>query len=133
VTDLHKRIKAAKRVYIVGNGGSYANSIHLCGDLVMCKIRAYTIDQANLTRIGNDEEYANVFSSWIEVMGEPGDLLIAMSGSGKSPNILKACETAERLGMDVYRLFGNERGQDIQSAEEHQIRVGHELLRAFRK
>ena len=66
-------------------------------------------------------------------MGEPGDLLIALSGSGKSLNILNACEMAERIGMDVHREFGAEQGFDMQASEERQIWLGHELLRALRK
>ncbi len=132
MTDLAKRIKAARHVFIIGNGGSYANAVHICNDLLMCGIKAFTLDPATLTASANDHGYETVFARWIEVVGEPGDLLIALSGSGKSPNILGAIQVAEDRGIDVYRLFGNERGQMMQDAEEHQLRVGHELMRAFR-
>ena len=59
-------------------------------------------------------------------------MLIALSGSGKSPNILLACEAAERIGMDVHREFGAAQGFDMQTAEERQIWLGHELMRALR-
>ncbi len=133
MTDLANRVKAAKRVYIAGNGGSFSNAQHIANDLELCGIRAHTLNPASLTASANDHGYEFVFSRWIMVHGEPGDLLIAMSGSGKSPNILNAVEAAKIIGMDVYCIFGNERGQDMQSAEEHQLRVGHELMRAFRK
>lgn len=133
MTDLAELIKAAKHVFIVGNGGSYANSVHIANDLLMCGIKAFTLDPATLTASGNDHGYETVFARWINTVGERGDLLVALSGSGKSPNILNAIAEAEAKGMAVYKIFGNERGQDMQSAEEHQLRVGHELLRAFRK
>ena len=133
MTDLAKRIKAASRVYIIGNGGSSANAAHLCNDLETCRVRAYVMNEATKSAWENDHSHEFVFSMWIDLHGDKGDLLLALSGSGKSPNILNACTLAEAKGLDVYRLFGNERGQDMQSAEEHQLRVCHELLRALRK
>lgn len=133
MTDLHKRIKAAQRVYVIGNGGSFANAMHMANDLLSCGVRAYSMDPATFSAFSNDHGYPNAFRLWLKVIGEKGDLLIALSGSGKSPNILLACDEARLLGMDVYTIFGNERGQDMQFAEEHQLRIGHELLRALRK
>jgi len=126
-----KLIRKAKRVYIIGNGGSFANAAHIANDLLNCGIKAYTMDAAILTAWANDYGYYTVFEKWIQTVGEPGDLLIALSGSGKSPNILKACEAAERIGMDVERIFGAPL-MDMQSAEEHQIFIGHELMRSLR-
>ena len=131
-SSLISLVKGAKRTYIIGNGGSYANAFHVCNDLLACGIKAYTLDPATLTASANDYGYRAVFSTWIRVVGEPGDLLIAMSGSGKSPNILEAITVAELLGMTVYRIFGNERGENMQEAEEAQIRIGHELMKALR-
>lgn len=130
--ELADKIRAAPRLYIIGNGGSYANSIHMANDLLSCGIKAHTMDVATFSAFSNDFGYDYAFKKWIHVVGAPGELLIAMSGSGKSPNILLACDEARLIGMDVYTLFGNERGQDMQSAEEHQIRVAHEMLRALR-
>ena len=132
-SSLVSAVKAAKRVYIIGNGGSYANAMHTQNDLLACGIKAYTLDPATLTASANDYGYETVFSRWLLVVGEPGDLLIAMSGSGKSPNILAAIRAAEFCGMSVYRIFGNERGEDMQAAEEAQIRLGHEIMRSLRK
>ena len=127
------RVKAAGKVLIIGNGGSYANAIHIANDLTSVGIKAFTVDPATLTAAANDYGWYQGFVRWIKTVGERGDLLIALSGSGKSPNILMACEEAERIGMDVYRLFGAELGQDMQIAEEHQLRVGHELMRGLRE
>lgn len=130
--ELADRIRNAKRVYIIGNGGSYANAVHIQNDLEMVGIRAHTLNPASLTRTGNDFGYERAFSDWIALHGERGDLLIALSGSGRSPNILLACAVAEELGMDVYREFGEPRGLGMQDSEEAQVRLGHDLMRALK-
>lgn len=130
--ELLDKILAAKRVYIIGNGGSYANAVHICNDLLACGVRAFTLDPATLTASANDHGYETVFARWLSVVGERGDLLIALSGSGKSPNILRACATAKNIGIDIHRIFGAELGQDMQTAENHQLVVCHELMRSLR-
>lgn len=132
LSSLISLIKSAKRVYIIGNGGSYANAMHIQNDLLFCGIKAYTLDPSTLTAFANDYGYENVFMLWLEKVGEEGDLLIALSGSGRSPNITLAVAAAKRLRMHVYRIFGNERGENMQQAEEAQIKIGHELMRALR-
>ncbi len=107
--------------------------MHIANDLLSCGVKAYTIDPATFSAFANDYGYYQGFVRWIDVVGERGDLLIALSGSGKSPNILMACEAAERIGMKVWKIFGTELGQDMQCAEEHQLRIGHELLRGLKK
>ena len=131
-SSLISLVKAAKCVYIIGNGGSYANAMHICNDLLACGISACTLDPATMAASANDYGWDTVFERWIKVVGERGDLLIAMSGSGQSPNILAAIRAAEEKGMTVHRIFGNERGEDMQQAEEAQIKIGHELMRALR-
>ena len=125
-------MKRNQRVFIVGNGGSYANAQHIQNDLLSVGVPAFTLDSATLTAFANDHGYETVFSRWLEVVGAKGDLLIALSGSGKSPNILKACHTAKRLGMDVVKLFGAKMGFDMQRSEEWQIEYGHEIMRLVR-
>ena len=125
-------IKRARRVYIVGNGGSYANAVHICNDLLMCGIKAYTLDPASLTASANDFGYETVFARWVRTVGEPGDLLIALSGSGRSPDILNAVAVAEEIGMEVWREFGAAKGLDMQAAEEKQVNLGHEVMKALR-
>jgi D-sedoheptulose 7-phosphate isomerase len=122
---LTEAIEQSGRVYIVGNGGSYANAQHICNDLLSCGVRAYTVDSATLSAFANDYGWEVALSRWLSVVGESGDLLVALSGSGTSPNILNAVEEAERIGMLVFRIFGNERGEDMQSAEESQLTIGH--------
>lgn len=125
-------VKRSKRVYIIGNGGSYANAQHICNDLLNSGIRAYTLDSATLTAFANDHGYEFVFSKWLVIVGEPGDLLIALSGSGKSKNILNAIESAKTIGMDVKTIFGCDRNQGMQEAEEYQLVVGHHLMQELK-
>jgi phosphoheptose isomerase len=121
------RVRAAQRVYLIGNGGSYANAGHIANDLLAVGVRAYTLDAASLTAAANDYGWEQAFVRWLRVVGEPGDLLIALSGSGTSSNILAACEEAEKIGMDVWREFGAAQGLNQHAAEEHQIWMGHRL------
>jgi D-sedoheptulose 7-phosphate isomerase len=124
---LLEAVQQAKRVYIIGNGGSYANASHICNDLLACGIRAYTLDAASLSAWANDYSWETAFARWLSVVGEEGDLLIALSGSGKSPNILNAVDEAIGIGMQVYRIFGNTRGETMQEAEEMQLTIGHQV------
>jgi D-sedoheptulose 7-phosphate isomerase len=140
---LAEAIKRAKRVYIIGNGGSYANAVHIANDLLSCGVKAYTLDPATLTATANDLGYQNVFSRWLAVVGEPGDLLIALSGSGNSLNIINALMEAERIGMETWAITGEFNkdsqamqlagecirfGKDMQQAEDRQIHLGHRAM-----
>lgn len=133
ISELISKIKAANKVLLIGNGGSYANAMHICNDLLACGIPAFTLDPATMSASANDYGCDTVFERWLRVVGHRGDLLIALSGSGKSPNILNAIAAAREIGMTVYCIFGNERGEDMQQAEEAQIRMGHEIWRSLRK
>ena len=131
-TLLLEKIRKAKRVYLIGNGGSYANAQHISNDLICAGVRAYTLEASTLTAIANDRDYSQTFSFWLRVVGEKGDLLIALSGSGRSPNILEGIKTAQELGMDVHFETDYLRTKDMQQSEEDQIVLGHELMRALR-
>lgn len=131
--NLSERIKQAPRTYIVGNGGSYANAVHICNDLLACGVRAYTLDPASLTASANDYGYEHIFSRWLRVVAERGDMLIALSGSGKSPNIINAVAEANRIGMDIECVFGSIDGLDMQQAEEWQIVLGHKVMQCLKK
>lgn len=98
----------------------------------MCGIRAHTLNPATLTATANDVDYKYIFSRWIMLHGEPGDLLIALSGSGTSANIVAAVEAAKVIGMDVHLETDYLRTKDMQQSEEDQISLGHKLMRALR-
>ena len=127
-----ERIRKARRVYLIGNGGSFANAMHIANDLIGCGIKAYTIDPATLTAMANDFGYEITFSRWISTVGEEGDLLIALSGSGTSSNITKAIEIAKIKGMDWVLVTRFLKGMDMQESEEEQIKLGHDLMRELR-
>lgn len=145
--ELAKAIKRAKRVYLAGNGGSAANAIHLANDLISVGIKAQALtgDVATITAIANDFGYTAIFSRQLLVFGEPGDLLIAFSGSGSSPNILSAITAAHAKYMDTWAIVGlftegmppaarlakncTCEGIDMQDAENAQLKLGHRAMR----
>lgn len=132
IKGLAARVRAARRVYLIGNGGSFANAQHIQNDLENVGIRAHTLSPASLTRTANDAAYDEVFSAWIALHGEPGDMLIALSGSGTSRNILRAIEKAVQLGMDFHLETNYLRESDMQGSEEAQLVFGHALMRELR-
>ena len=130
---LADKVRAAKRVYLIGNGGSYANAVHICNDLLACGIKAYTLDPATLTAMANDFGYEHIFSKWLATVGEKGDLLIALSGSGKSRNILNALAMADEVGMESVLISDYLQTMDMQRSEEYQLEIGHEVMRCLRQ
>lgn len=130
--ELIDKVRNAKRVFIIGNGGSYANAMHICNDLLLCGKPAFCLDPATLTAFANDFGYETCYAKWVRIVGESGDLLIALSGSGKSPNILEAVEWAKRMGMATWEEYGAHQGFDMQASEERQVWLGHEVMRALK-
>lgn len=131
-TSIAEKVRKARRVYIVGNGGSFSNAQHIQNDLESVGIRAHTINPASLTRIANDNDYEFIFADWLAVHGEKGDLLIALSGSGTSPNILRALQSAKVIGMDAVLFTDNLTHWTMQQSEEEQVKMGHDVMRAIR-
>lgn len=130
---LYAALRPPRRVYLIGNGGSYANAVHVANDLLAYGVRAFTLDPATLTASANDHGYETVFERWIRTVGDPGDLLIALSGSGRSQNILRAIAAAEEIGMLVHLETDFLRRRDMQQSEEDQLRFGHDLMRSLRR
>ena len=112
-------IKSGNKILLAGNGGSAADSQHIAGELVSrfmfdrpgLPAIALTTDTSILTAIGNDYGYDCVFSRQIQALGVSGDVFIAYSTSGKSPNILKALIDAKSAGLVTIGLTGNKRLQ----------------------
>ena len=107
------------KLIIAGNGGSAADAQHFAGELVSrfnfdrppLSAIALTTDSSILTAIGNDYGYENVFARQIQAHGRTGDVFIAISTSGNSPNILKAIEAAKSIGLVVIGLTGRSGGK----------------------
>lgn len=107
-------LKNGKKILFVGNGGSAADAQHLAAELVS-RLRynrpglaaiALTTDTSALTAIGNDYSFETIFSRQVESIGQAGDVLIGISTSGKSPNVLRALETARFKQMTTLGLTG---------------------------
>ena len=103
VKQLKEVTKRGNTVYICGNGGSACNSEHFAEDLLSKGIRAIALTHiGNVTATGNDFGYDLIFSRQLEVLGKKGDLLITLSCSGTSLNVLKAHDVAKRKKMDIW-------------------------------
>jgi D-sedoheptulose 7-phosphate isomerase len=137
-----------RSVYLCGNGGSAANAIHLANDFLYgvgvrkgrgLRVEALSANPAVVTCLANDLGYEHIFSAQLHVKGASGDVLIALSGSGNSPNIIKAIERANAIGMKTFAILGFSGGKckdlaqtslhfpvdDMQIAEDLQTVVGH--------
>ena len=106
-------LKAGGRVMSCGNGGSLCDAMHFAEELSgrfrqdRKPLAAMAIaDAAHLTCVANDLGFDQVFSRYVEAHGRTGDVLVAISTSGKSPNILKAVDSAHAQGMQVIALTG---------------------------
>lgn len=111
-------LRSGRKILLFGNGGSAADAQHIAAELVNRYRRsrpalaavALTTDASVLTSIANDVAFEEVFSRQIEALGEPGDVAIAISTSGRSPNVVRAVETARRLGLRTIGLLGRDGG-----------------------
>ncbi len=111
-------IESGNKILICGNGGSAADAQHFAAELVgrfetertSYPAIALTTDSSALTAIGNDYGFDRVFSRQVEGLGRKGDMLIAISTSGNSPNIFEAVRKAASMGMQTIGLLGRDGG-----------------------
>lgn len=114
------------KILACGNGGSAADAQHFAAELVGrfeaerqgLPAIALTTDSSIVTAIGNDYGYDQVFSRQVQALGQPGDVLLAISTSGNSPNVVKAIEAAQAGEMLVIALTGKGGGQMAQQLRE---------------
>ena len=114
-----------KKTILAGNGGSAADAQHIAAELVgrygfdrpSIPSLALTTDTSNLTAIGNDYGYDQVFSRQLEGMGQDGDIFIGISTSGNSVNIIKAFESAKKKNIFTVALTGRDGGKMAQMAD----------------
>jgi len=138
-------LRAGGKVLLAGNGGSAADAQHWAGELVSrfyydrpgLAAIALTTDTSVLTAIGNDYGYDYTFARQVEALGREGDVFIAISTSGNSPNILRAVEAARARGVGVIGFAGESGGKlaalcdicfRVPSGETPRIQEGHEFL-----
>jgi D-sedoheptulose 7-phosphate isomerase len=144
--------RTGRTIYLCGNGGSAGNAIHLANDFlygagmahgVGLKVEALPANAAVITCLANDIGYENIFAEQLRVKAEPGDVLIVLSGSGNSPNVVKALETGRAKGMTTFAILGFTGGRckvladhpihfpidDMQIAEDLQLIIGHVCMK----
>ena len=142
-------LKAGGKLLVFGNGGSAADAQHIAGELVNRFLQqrralpaiALTTDGGVLTCIANDTGFENIFVRQIEALGQKGDVCLAITTSGNSPNVIAACNQARLQGIKVVGLLGRDGGQvaplcdlalivesnDTQRIQETHNLVGHIL------
>jgi D-sedoheptulose 7-phosphate isomerase len=118
-------LKNGNKLLIFGNGGSAADAQHMAAEFVnrfmldrppLAAI-ALTTDSSNITSIGNDFSFEEIFSKQVQALGKKGDLALGISTSGNSPNVVKAIGVAAELGLHTVVLTGGSGGQLAAMAE----------------
>jgi D-sedoheptulose 7-phosphate isomerase len=140
-------LRDGRRVFLIGNGGSAADAQHIAAEFVgryrrerrALPVMALTVNTSALTAVGNDYGFETVFTRQIEAYARPGDVLIAISTSGNSRNILRALLLASALRLKTIALTGKSGGklkdscdlclrvpsEDIPRIQECHILIGH--------
>ena len=149
--DMNEAWKTGRQVFFCGNGGSAGNAVHLANDYIYgvakrtgggIRAVALSANPAVMTCLANDVGYEHIYSEQLAVLANEGDVLVTLSGSGNSPNILKALEQAKIMKVKSYAILGYTGGNakaladvvlhfpvnDMQIAEDLQLVVGHMLM-----
>ncbi|MCS6865478.1 MAG: SIS domain-containing protein [Gemmataceae bacterium] len=123
---IYERYLQGRFVFLIGNGGSGSNASHFCEDMgkgtlarsfyddpskKRLKVLSLTDNTPYILAWGNDEGFDRVFVEQLKNLASPGDLLVAISGSGNSPNILRAVEWANANGLTTFGCTGFKGGQ----------------------
>jgi D-sedoheptulose 7-phosphate isomerase len=119
VRAMAARFLAGGRLYVMGNGGSATDAQHIALEFFHPIIEkrkalpavALTADPALLTAISNDRDFAKIFADQLRVLARPGDMVLVVSTSGKSPNLIQALETARELGLLTIAFTGKDGGR----------------------
>ena len=140
-----------KQVFIFGNGGSAGNAMHLANDFLYgiakqfgsgIRVTALPANSSVVTCLANDQGYDAIFSHQLAVLARPGDLALALSGSGNSRNVVNALKHAKTAGLQSFAILGYSGGEclsiadhaihipvnDMQLSEDAQIVIGHLLM-----
>ena len=145
VSLIMRSLKSGGKVLWCGNGGSAAEAQHMSAELMVRFVKnraplasiALTTDTSLLTAHSNDFNFETVFARQVEALGKPSDVLIAISTSGRSVNIVKAIEQAKKQGLNVIGLFGKNKVDAVtfcdiaffvESDKTARIQEGHTLI-----
>ncbi len=124
---LHTAWKEDRRIFVFGNGGSAANASHFATDLgkgasdkvgKRFQVLSLTDNVAWMTALANDYAYEDVFVGQLQNYAQPGDVALAISVSGNSPNCVKALEWGRQHGLRTVALVGSKRGRMAEAAEQ---------------
>src|SRR3954452_4784584 len=127
IETLRTALKEDRQVFCFGNGGSAANASHFATDLgkgssdkIGKRFRVLSLNDnvSWITALGNDYSYDDVFVRQLENYGRPGDVVLAMSVSGNSPNVVKGLEWAKAKGLHTIALVGGKRGRMADIAQD---------------
>lgn len=122
---VYQSLKSGNKILACGNGGSAAEAQHFVAELVGRFLTereplagvALTVDTSVLTAVGNDYGYDEVFARQVKAIGNAGDVLIAISTSGKSPNVISALTAARDRGLVTIALVGAESNPDLDTCD----------------
>jgi len=125
VRVMAERFTGGGRLYCMGNGGSPTDAQHVAVEFFHPIIEkrkplpalALAADQALVTAISNDRDFAKVFADQLRVLGKPGDMALAISTSGHSPNLVQAMEAARDLGLLTIAFAGKDGGRLVELAD----------------
>ncbi|WP_285596462.1 SIS domain-containing protein [Actinomycetospora sp. NBRC 106378] len=125
-TELAARLSAGRRLLAAGNGGSAAEAQHLTAELVgryrgerePLSALALHADTSTITALGNDYGFVEIYARQVRAHGRPGDVLILLSTSGRSENLLAAAEVARALGVTVWSITGPAPNPLAQASDE---------------
>lgn len=120
-----RALRSGHKVMFCGNGGSAAQAQHLAAELVgryklnrpALPALSLTVDTSNITAIANDYAFEEIFARQLEGIGREGDVLIGLSTSGNSRNVLLAFEQARRMGITTIAFVGSNGGEMLRSAD----------------
>jgi D-sedoheptulose 7-phosphate isomerase len=123
--DMAERFRDGRKLLVMGNGGSLCDALHFCVEFthpIVEKRRAFPVlplmtDICTMTAIGNDVDYARVFVNQLQLLGQPGDMALAVSTSGKSPNLIYALEAARQRQMLTLAWLGKDGGRLAEIAD----------------
>lgn len=131
VVSMTECLRAGGKIMACGNGGSAADAQHFAAELIGRFEReraelaaiALTTDTSILTAVANDYSYDEIFSKQVRGLGKPGDILLGISTSGNSKNVIKAIEAAKKIGIKVIALTGNGGGKIAALLDQEDIHL----------
>ncbi len=148
--------KNKKQIFICGNGGSAGNAIHIANDYLYgagvknkkgLKVEALSSNQAVITCLANDLGYEHIYSEQLKVKANKNDILIILSGSGNSKNVINAIKIGNKIAMKTFAMVGFDGGKciklaknkvhfkinDMQISEDLQLIVMHMIMKKLSK